>query len=149
MNDMNICRKIRIGYLLCSVVSLTLGVVIYLIFRKETYLHIVLPETIDLKFEHIREATEENCFISFLKYYFVDFLWGFSLCCSLLAVVDFKKRSRAVVVGCVSAAWGLLFELAQQISLVKGTFDFWDVLMYILAAVIVALINKFLIKRID
>lgn len=146
---MNIYRKIRIGYVLGALISLVLGVFIYIVFRKGTYLHIVLPETIDLKLEHIREATGENSFISFLKYYFVDFLWGFSLCFSLFSTVDFRRKSRIITVAFVSSVWGILFELAQLFSFTQGTFDFIDISMYILAAVFAALINKTIIKRMD
>ena len=149
MNDMNNNVRIRISYILCTLISLSLGTVIYLVLRKGTYLHTFLPEIIDLKFEYLREATKESVFITFLKYYFVDFLWGLSLNFALLSVVDFKKKSRVIIVSVVSALWGILFEIAQLFSLTKGTFDFSDVFMYILAVIVSALINKFLTKRMD
>lgn len=148
MNDMNNAR-VRISYILCALISLSLGVLIYLVFRRETYLHILLPEIIDLNFEYLREVTKESEFVSFLKYYFVDFLWGLSLSFSLLSVVNFKKISRVLFVSVVSVLWGILWEISQLTSLTKGTFDYLDILMYILAVIVAALINIFLIKRMD
>lgn len=149
MNVMNIYVRIRIGYVFSALISLFLGLVIYLVFRRGTYLHILLPEIVDLKFEYLREVTKYSVYIYFLKYYFVDFLWSLSLSFSLISVVNFKKISRVVTVSIVSILWGILFETSQLLSLAKGTFDCFDIFMYILAAVLVALINIILIKRMD
>lgn len=146
---MNIYKKIKIGYVLGALISLVLGVFIYIVFRKGTYLHIVLPETIDLKLEYIRDITEKNSIVCFLKYYFVDFLWGVSLSFSLFSAVDFRIQSRIIIMSLISLIWGVLFELAQFFSFTQGTFDFIDISMYILAAVFAALINKTIIKRMD
>lgn len=147
MNDMNNYRKIKIVYALFAVILLSLGVVTYLVFRRGTYLHLLLPEVINIKLESIREPADNSFIISFIKYYIVDFLWGLSLNFSLYLTVDFRKKTRVITVSVVSALWGLLFELAQLFSAVKGTFDFIDILMYILAAVSAALINIKILKK--
>lgn len=147
MNNMNIYNKIKIQYLLSAVLLLFFGGMIYIVFRRETYLHTILPQTVNHTLEQLRKATESNCVISFMKYYLVDYLWGLALSLSLFSAVDFRKKSSVAAVCAVSTIWGMLFELAQLFSLVKGTFDFADILMYILAALTAALINNFSLKR--
>lgn len=147
MSDMNNVGKIRITYVFFSVFSLIFGAVIYALFREGTYFHQVLPQVVEPLFLNLRKITENNIFVIFLKYYFVDFLWSFSLSFLLLAVTDFRKKNRVCIVAIVSSLWGTVFEILQYFNFVTGTFDFADIVMYVLAAVSVVMINRAFVKR--
>ena len=149
MNVMNIADKIRLRYLFFAFVSLLVGAVIYIVLREGTYIHLILGEEILNRISLLHNSVADLPIIDFLKYYFVDFLWCLALCFSLLAVTDFKNRFCALLVAIVSPMLGLLYELAQLLSIVSGTFDLIDVVMYILASLCATMINIKIIKRMD
>ncbi len=149
MNMMNIVNKIRLTYISFALVSLLIGAVIYIFLRQGTYIHLIFSEEILNEICRLRNSISNLPIINFLKYYFIDFLWCLALCFSLLAVTDFRNRFCVLVSVMVSALFGLLYELAQLLSIVSGTFDFIDVTMYIVASLCVAMINIKIIKRMN
>lgn len=147
MNVMNKCNKIKLFYVIFSLILLVLGVAIYVFFREGTYIHRLLPQVVNELTEPVRIVAEGNVFADFLKYYFADFLWCLSLNFLLLCVTDIKKQSKVLTVCAVSALWGIFYEVAQRFEIVSGTFDFVDIIMYIFASVSAVTINKNFLKR--
>lgn len=149
MNMVNIINKIRLVYIFFSFISLLIGVLIYIFLRQETYIHSLFSEEFLKKIYICNNDVSDLPIIEFLKYYLVDFLWCLALNFSLLAVTDFRKRLSFLVVLVLTSIFGLIYELAQLFSIVSGTFDFIDVVMYILASLCATMINIKIIKRID
>ena len=123
--------------LVLAVISLVLGSLLYVLFRSNTHLAklcscIPTVATAQLFFAGVH--------IPFLTVYLVDFLWGLSLCCGLLAIHDPGVKGKIV---CAVAAfiWGCLWEMMQWLSVVGGTGDWLDVCMYFLAAFVGIIIN--------
>lgn len=140
---MNIRR--RILFLTVSAVSLFLGLLIYVLFRSGTYIHLFL-NSID-SFDEFLTLKYNNYFTCFLKYYFADFLWGISLSCFLSAVSDKSNLKRIVANSTIPVVLGVLLEIFQNAGLINGTADFCDVLMYVAAGLFHAVINIILFKR--
>ena len=138
IHKVNILDKNRQKFTFFSLASLILGVFIYLILRNDTYFHAYISEDIK-SFFYIQ--TDKNFFIDFLKYYFIDFLWGLSLVSALNAVSLLNNKKSILINSIFTIFSGLLFELLQLSGIVNGTFDFIDILMYAVAASIVAVIN--------
>ena len=147
MNDMNSYKRTRILYLFLTIFLLSVGALIYILFRQGTYIHKWFEELIPGFINCFENTASDLKLIKFLKYYFVDFVWCLALNFSLLAVLDFKKTFYAV--GFASAVFGFLFELAQLLDFVSGTFDFIDVVMYIIASLCAVMVNIKIIKRMD
>ena len=127
-------------FLFFGVTSLILGTLIYILYRPNTFLSdcfrsFPLPRKAFSFFDAV-----------WVKYYFVDYLWAFSLCCGLHTI--FRPRAKgSLFVSVVSILYGGGLELLQSISILAGTGDYWDVLMFILAALTVNMINFIIHKE--
>lgn len=122
-------------YLTNIFLSLFVGLIIYVFLRPETYIS---------DFVSTRVKTfcidKEIVFFQFFKYYFVDALWAYAMTFSLAIFID--EKISCVISICVCIVW----ELFQLFSIVNGTFDFVDIIMY-LAAVIIAVLIIFFYKK--
>ena len=130
--------KKRVFWLALMLVSLLLGVLLYGIYRQDTYIGKLfagsLPDC----------DSAENWLSAFLSWYFPDFLWAFSLSCALFAIY-LPKGKVAVMLSGISCAWGILWECLQRVHIVSGTADLWDVVLYIMAVISAFMIN--ILKR--
>ena len=126
----------RLFFAVLSVSSLLLGGILYLLFRENTYISALLKDYTIL--EEIRDCLGfiEN---DFIKYYFPDFLWSFSLAFGLLTIFDSGFKG-IVICSEVSFVCGLFWEILQFLNVVSGTGDLFDIAMYLTAAVCVVVI---------
>lgn len=134
-------RRYRIKCVVISGTCLLLGFFIYLFMRSNTYIHEIMPETVNLFLREIRFGRADTFLNKIIKYYFADFLWGLSFAFALCAVsVEFCEKN---IFKCSLYAFliGILFELAQYFSIINGTFDFVDICMYAAASVSCAAVN--------
>ncbi len=76
----------------------------------------------------------------FLMYYLPDFLWGFSLSCLLQAFCVYSFKG-TVLCCCITAIYGCVWELLQWLSILGGTGDYLDIIMYLLASILCLIIN--------
>lgn len=121
--------KIHKKEMLLSLVSLILGLLIYIFFRKGTYIHTLLKI-------HSSFCLSELNFIGsdFIKYYLPDFLWAFSLTNALITVSD-KTKKEVFIIGFAVILLSALWEILQLLKIVSGTFDFVDCFIYLFAVV--------------
>ncbi len=137
--------KFRIKTAAVSAVCLISGLAIYLFMRENTHFHLMLPENVRNFSADINAGIPSNILTDFLRYYFVDFLWGASLASALCAVSYEIKKKNIIISALVSFVVGAVFELLQHFSLVNGTFDFADIAMYAAASLVCAAVSvKFL-----
>ena len=121
--------KIHKKEMFLSLVSLILGLLIYIFFRKGTYIHTLL------KIEHPFGLSDLIFFGSdFIKYYLPDFLWAFSLTNALITVSD-KTKKEVFIIGFAVILLSALWEILQLLKIVSGTFDFVDCFIYLFAVV--------------
>ena len=129
--------------LILSCVLLGLGGTIYILFRENTYIANFTEKFI--YFDNVRSRLYFlNC--NFLKYYFTDFTWAFSLCCGLFSFYP-SKVSNVIKIGLVTFLLGTIWEIIQYIGIIKGTGDVLDLMMYLSASVIAVTINIIIILR--
>ena len=133
----NITRK-RIRFLIWGIASLLLGTAIYVLFRENTYFSKLVLTKID-----ITQIKQNLLFLdnAFVKYYFPDFLWAFSLNC-LLHAIYLPNVKGSVKCSLIAFLTGVLYEVFQCLNIVSGTGDLVDVLLYLLAVVTVIFINQ-------
>ena len=130
--------KKRLFWLGLSAGALFLGALLYSFFRQDTYIGKLVAKIFLL------DVSVTNSMQGFFAWYFPDCLWAFSLTCTLFSIT--LPQGRQQVVWCVvSLAWGILWEVLQLVSVVSGTADLWDVIMYIIAVFSAAMIN--ILKR--
>ena len=123
----------RIKMLLLCLLSLTIGVIIYTYYRSDTYIGNLASEILNVKYK-----TEDR--FTIISYYIPDYLWAFSLCSGLFAIYPLKSK-HGFWWGAVTFIYGVAWEFMQYSSLVSGTFDIVDIIMYFTAASSVVSIN--------
>ncbi len=117
--------------MIMGAVSICIGGIIYIIFRPNAYISLWIGLGDIFKNEIIT-------WIKPISFFLPDFLWAFSLCCFLNAL--FEKRDTylcAIVTFLIGTAW----EILQRLGILNGTGDFFDILMYLSALVLVTVIN--------
>ncbi len=120
--------KKRCYLYLQSILSLFFGFLIYVFFRRGTYIH---------KFLKISEGVYiETSFLAenLVRYGLPDFLWAYSLSLSLFALFCPKGRGQITIVF-TTVLVGCIWEMMQLLGAVSGTFDIYDCLMYAAAAI--------------
>jgi len=122
-----------------------LGGSIYLFLRESTYFsEFVLKYDRLFIVETIRNHISilNNWFIKLLKYNMVDGLWVYSLLWTIYLFVVKKTLASLVIVCFFSLAFGVLIEILQFYNIIKGTFDIFDILIYLLSVIFAFLIIK-------
>ena len=135
---MNISRKLIM--LMISLISLVCGFLIYIFLREGTYIHSIIDTILEIDVQSLNY--EYHFFFDLLKYYIVDFLWCFSLLCSLSAIWYEQGKKSILIISMISVGAGVLYEIAQAYDMINGTADLVDILMYIFAGVFHAIIYK-------
>ena len=131
----------RLFYTILCIASLLAGASIYAIFRENSYIGAFASNLFPI--EPIKEflKTHTN---SFFKFYLADFLWCFSLCLGLFAILV-QKYKYATFCVCTAFAFGTAWEVLQYVGLIRGTGDIFDVITYFLAALTAMIL--FIIKE--
>ena len=123
--------------ILFSLTALIVGCLLYILFRTNTYIGSIFDgmEDIDI----IRQMCLSQV-SDLYKFYLPDFLWGLSLGCGLIAI--YNPSIKGVII-CASFSFlcGCIWEFLQYITLLSGTGDVHDVIMYLLASAICIIIN--------
>ncbi len=120
----------RMKNIVCCICALFAGAALYILLRPDTYIATALA-----RFDFLVQLQDKLKYIDcdFLRFYFPDFLWAFSLSCSLQAI--FAPMKTGTFLCCIAALLcGTVWELFQYFGVIKGTGDWVDVLMYALAA---------------
>ena len=123
--------------ILLACTALALGGFLYICFRSGTYIAVLVDSIIPIG--HLQTAMLPLA-CPLLSYYIPDFLWAFSLCCMLIAVNTNNLQSVLLCAG-FTLFFGIMWELLQHLHILSGTGDIWDVFIYLLAAVLSAIIN--------
>ena len=122
-------KTTRLFNALNSLLALIAGVLIYILLRKQTHFHLFfnLPS--------FRGAYLEHWLFDFLRFYFSDALWAYSLT-HALCIFNSPRASMILTI-----LFGLFWEAGQAFNILGGTGDILDLLMYITASIIAAIIT--------
>lgn len=124
-------------------VSLTVGGLLYILFRPNTYVGEIFDVPASLATicqVRLPYAYDLLCF------YLPDFLWGLSLSCGLIAIHTPGTKGIALCAG-ASFLCGCAWEVLQFLHIVSGTADIHDVIMYLFASAVCIILNLKEIKR--
>ena len=109
--------------------ALSLGAVLYILFRPMSFVAVSLGTNGWLS--QLRTWLQPFA-CNFLRFYLPDMLWAFALSCGLQAILASKKWG-IVLCGVAAFVSGTIWELLQWLDVVRGTGDWLDMLMYLLA----------------
>ena len=89
-------NKSRLFFCCIGVISLCIGLLIYLFFRENTYIAELVENVIDLSKLRSKMRFLGN---DFIKYYLVDYLWALSLCSGLHIIFKPSIKNSIILVG--------------------------------------------------
>ena len=121
----------RVFFTVLSVISLFIGASIYLLFRNNV---IFMRPFLEFGFISNLRNTFDCKPLNTLSCYLPDICWSFSLCCALLATFN---GSRTNALGCALTAFlcGTIWEILQLFSVISGTADLIDIMLYLLGSI--------------
>jgi hypothetical protein len=130
--------KIQKQLLYGHVTTLFLGGLIYFLFRSEQLIMFQWFDFFELPLQNIRVLTLG--FGRNLPDWFVfslpDGLWIFSYITLILLIWRNKINRQNIIWIAITPLLALVFEIGQYINIVQGTFDFYDILFYIVGAIL-------------
>ena len=127
----------RFTYIVLSSVALICGGLIYILFRENSYVG-----NLFINFAFIKYIKEIAGWLEcdFIKFYFPDFLWSFSLCLALYAIYTPNKTGE-MICSLIVFMIGIFWELMQYWNIIRGTGDICDIFMYLLASITCIIIS--------
>lgn len=136
-------RKRVLFYGINIVLPLLIGGIVYVVFRRDTYLAEFVFEIIGLKQKEIILPA----WLSFIvRNYISDFLWAYSLAFALSSLFQYKRRN-AVIVFVICVVFALTIELLQNTRAFSGTFDVVDIALEAISVLLALLIIKYYEER--
>lgn len=117
-------------YVLLNVFApLMIGLLIYVVARKESLIYIVVRNyfSIDLNLNYIND-------INFLKFYLTDCLWAYAFTSSMLYVAEKNNENYLTTILMVLFA-DVFVELIQIFDFILLSFDIFDIFVQILSSV--------------
>jgi len=139
--------KIRPFYGLLSILTLVLGMIIFLLFRdlNNMLLFSWLPKPEFLKTTLI--PLKPSLFSDIFRYNIPDMLWFVSAILFFRFIWFYKINVQKAYIACFYGT-GIIFEASQLSKNIPGTFDWMDVLFMGIGAFVEGLLYKFLQKGI-
>ena len=125
-----------------GIVSLVAGLMLYLIYRETAYVTEFMSCLLPLN--SLRKTFPfSEC--EFLKFWIPDFLWAISFS-SWMHIVLMPKLKGSLFCFLTVSFIGIAFEFLQQIDVISGTADFWDIVSYVSASMLISIIY-FILKE--
>ncbi len=112
-----------------SIYTLLIGVLIYYLYQKQI-------------------LVKNNIIASFIRNYIPDILWTISFYSVSTIFLKEITKNYIIYTAIHIIIIGIFFELLQFTGVVRGTFDFFDIIIYIISAIVASLIeNKYWRKK--
>jgi hypothetical protein len=138
--------KIRTIYSLLSLLTLLLGMIIYLLFRdfNNMILFSWIPKPEFLK--NTLVPLKSSIITDILRYNIPDMLWFVSAILFLRFIWFYKHKIQTAYIACFYVI-GLVFETSQLSDKIHGTFNWFDLLFFGIGAFFESLLYKLFIQR--
>ena len=120
-------------------IPLLSGLLIYLFFRKDAYILVLIGNRIQLP--ELPESACPGWLTALFRNSVSDMLWAYALTFAVRSAVGYsRKKGNVIFVICVG--FEILTEAAQNTGLVHGTFDVLDMILEAFSICIALLIMK-------
>ena len=136
---------LRIGKAVVGVIILIFGGMIYVIFGPEHLLMFRWFNSIglDSHIEHLRSLYGDISIYWWIKYNIPAALWLFSYLFIIDSIWGKEKSNIYLYFISILPILAILSELLQAIKLIPGTFDYIDLVGYLIAIILFLIIKKF------
>ncbi len=119
-------KQRRFFYWLNICIPLLVGLILYLSFRKDAFISVFWGKYLPLPAPLFKSLPEWLSL--FLRNYASDILWAYSLGFAIQLVLGRSKRSRLhTLVVCL--CFEVILEVLQRFGVIRGTFDYLDILL--------------------
>ena len=108
-----------------SLITLLLGILIYFLSHKGILI-------------------KNTSFLSFIRNYIPDILWTLSFYSVSTIFSKALTKNYIVFTALYVSIIGIIFEFLQFTGIVKGTFDVFDIFVYIISTIIASFIEKYI-----
>ena len=134
-------------YVINMCLPLIIGAFFYLLFRPDILLSRTIYAIFNIRpFYLLYDRIIENAIGRLLVNYLCDFLWAYSLAWSLLYLKSiFGYSMRKTICYCIVT--DCIMELLQLIDYMGGTFDYYDIVIQILATLVALIIHRIHIRK--
>ena len=112
---------------LISVIVLCIGIIIYILFKFDV-------------------LNKSNIILAFIRNYLLDGLWAMSFSFAIVYFFKKKKKKYLLITSLYVILMGIIFEVLQFVHFVNGTFDYIDIMTYIIFAIISYFIEKYILE---
>lgn len=121
--------------------ALVAGVLVYFLFRPDTYVSQVICSGLGIEWPVGVIGVFPDWIVVFLRNYMCDMFWAYALTFAVGALLhDVLGSSFSVLLVC--GIFEIVIELSQEIGIMSGTFDMVDVVLEICITAFVTLIIK-------
>lgn len=132
----------HIFYCLNILVSLILGLAVYVCYRPDTYVSQFVYNVLGFSFDKIIHANVLPTWVlRFIRNYLGDISWAYALTFTI-CYVWLKPDGRMLPVFGIVATFETVIEVFQGIDIVPGTFDWLDIFLEICITAFVMLLIK-------
>ena len=127
--------------IIIAAISSCLGLCVYLLFNQTTYIY-----SFFFFFLRFQQITVDNDVLDMLlKNYCADLLWAISFTFVVQSILMLKPPKVYLLL--FTTVLGVAIEIMQLFSIINGTFDLFDILVYFLGSLISIIIIKIGGKR--
>ena len=143
----NNTTKWHIFYVLNILVSLVLGLTVYVCWRPDTYVSQVVYNILGItsnigSFIYLLP----DWIISFCRNFLADMLWAYALTFTICYIWwDFRKSMLSVFV--ITTAFEVGIEFFQKMGIMSGTFDWLDIILEVCISALIMLFIKTIHKE--
>ena len=130
-------------WMLNIALPLLFGITIYLFYRPDTFISDLIFRLLGIRgFSVSNPQTQFGAsLVSFVRYFLCDILWAYALTFTCALILGPERPQRLIGLG-VSLGLEMMIELFQKFQILRGTFDFLDVLLEFVATLVAVLIIK-------
>lgn len=134
--------KIRYrAFLMCNIViPIVIGIAIYYFISPEVDFIKYLNSIVSIN-QYAAVFNRDNILFKFIRCYFLDMLWAYSLTFMLWTILG-NKTAKLTAIVILATVFVMIMESLQLIPFIHGTFDVLDILVEILAELIAVYIIK-------
>lgn len=134
-------KREKIIILTNVLVPITIGSMIYIILSPDVYFVNILDKLMKIN----RAVVNNNFFIVFIRNYFLDMLWGYSLVFALAFIYGKDINLRKIII--IAFSFSISIELLQLTPIIRGTFDIYDIVLELIAELCALIILRKLLNR--
>ena len=121
--------KVKTRYLFYGVnivVPLLIGLLLYITFRRDAYVSILISKYLNLP--ALSRSILPKWLVSFFRNYASDILWAYSLGFAVMLTLGYNRRN-LVFSFFVCICFEAFLEVLQKVEVLHGTFDYFDILL--------------------